>query len=234
LSNLLLRRGVNASKRVVSAVVVDSATLGLGAHYMNLPSGPSYASTPSSSAMAPGSATVDLRAKIRMTDWTPAGNQFVLAKWNSGPDTQYGMHVDSAGKVNGTFYRAGAVFTGAASSVATGITDATDRWIRTVLNPTAGTIDYYTSADASSWTALGTQQAPGAGAVQTPGTPQPLTAGSLGSGGGTLIGRIYAVHLLIGGATVAAVDFSTQAAAATSFAGLTAETWTIQGSATII
>lgn len=234
MTNFLLRHTVNSRRRSSSGIVIDSSTLGLGAHYMNQPSGPSYASTPAQAGFAPASLSIDLQTKVRMTTWTPSGNQFLLANWNAGADTRYAMFIDNAGKLNAAWYRSGAVFTGSASTIATGFTNGTDHWVRALINPATGTINYYTSTDATSWTALGTQVTATAGAVQTPGTAQPLTTGATAGGAGTMIGRVYAAHLLIGGVSLAAVDFSTQTTGATSFIGATGETWTLQGSASIV
>jgi hypothetical protein len=207
------------------------------ANYLSIPTAGYHVSTPDKAAFQPGLSTVDLRAKVAMTDWTPAGNAFMLAKW--GAVTEYGMFVSAGGNLNGAWNNAAGVGQFCVSTVATGVTDGATKWIRALLAPAAGTCDFFLSDDGSAWAALGTQvTGKTTTAIIVPGTPAALRAGETEAGAGQWAGassKIFRVQMLINSVLVSDMDFSLQTLGAnnTTFVATTGETWTIANSAVI-
>ena len=128
--------------------------------YLALPGGSgNYASAPDASALRV-TGDIDLRVKVALADWTPGAFCSLLSKYTSGAGTRgYYFWVNTNGTLNFAASSTGAsVDLAIGSSVANGITDGTTRWVRTTRDATSGTVKFYTSADGSSWTQLGTDR----------------------------------------------------------------------------
>lgn len=101
-------------------------------------------------------AVIDVRAKIRMDDWTPASIATVVAReGGSGLRSWYFGVAPTSGKL--AFYYSAdgtGLVTDRLSSVAPTVADGAVLWIRAVFTPST-TLKYYTSSDGNTWTQLG-------------------------------------------------------------------------------
>ena len=104
---------------------------------------------------------IDIRVRVALDDWTPAANLALISKWNTnGNQRSYDLRVQTTGVLQFLWSTDGSVASQAVSTVATGLTDGTVKWIRVTfdVNNGAGGNDakFYTSDDAVTWTQLGT------------------------------------------------------------------------------
>jgi hypothetical protein len=104
---------------------------------------------------------IDIRVRVALDDWTPAANLALISKWNTnGNQRSYDLRVQTTGVLQFLWSTDGSVASQALSTVATGLTDGTVKWIRVTfdVNNGAGGNDakFYTSDDAVTWTQLGT------------------------------------------------------------------------------
>ena len=180
---------------------------------------------------------IDLRARIAADDWTPAAEDYVIAKYTTtGNQRSYALTIDTTGVLVFRWSNDGTAALSASSTAATGFTDGTTHWIRATLdvdNGAAGkTVTFYTSEDGVTWTQLGT-------AVTTGGTTSIFAGtGVLEIGGrdaGTaelFAGKFFRGQVLSGiaGTSVAAPIASTST---NSVGDATPLTWTVNGTAYI-
>ena len=129
------------------------------ANYLYLPGVASnYASTPDSAALSI-TGDIDLRAKIALDDYTSVNNQGIVGKW-SGGNRSYFLQVNSDGTLAFRFSADGSTLITRNSTVATGITDGTVKWIRATLDVDNGAsgndVKFFLSDDGTNWTQLGT------------------------------------------------------------------------------
>lgn len=152
--------------------------------------------------------TIDLRARIRATDYTPAADDFILG--GSGA-AALGMRRKTDGTV--TYRSTGTSNITANSTAALPATDdETDLWVRMLHDLDADTVTIFTSTDdtndhtAVSWTQLGDVVAV---ADTTADGLVRLEAGDIsGAGGFPYDGRLYAAAWLEDGAIFAAPVFA--------------------------
>ena len=176
---------------------------------------------------------IDLRAYVAMDDWTPAAASMLLSKWNFGTQKSYRMFITSAGTVQLDWTSDGSTDLSAISTVATGVTDGSAKWVRATLDVDNGAsgrdIKFWTSDDGSTWTQLGT--------TVTQAGVTSIFAGTMDLGIGATVGtsantaaKVYRAQVLdgIGGTAILNVDTSViTSGAATSFTALTGQTVTI-------
>lgn len=194
-----------------------------------------YASTPDSAAVSI-TGDIDIRIKLSMADWTPAASKVLLAK-----GTSYQLAVLSSGFSGMLYFMSNAGTNEAISSVATGVTDGTTKWVRAARVSATGTVTFYTSSDydpsaeTGTWTQLGTSQASGAAAI--PDGSQSVTLGAAVDGTSAVSGDIQYAEIRSGidGTVVAKFDPATVEIAGTrdpnTVVASTGETWTVAGSA---
>lgn len=145
--SFLLGGNARASNPVSSYIASDGVVLpGLAGEYPNTPDAAALDIT----------GDIDIRAKVTMTDWTPAGSQQAIISKLDGGNNGYQLEVKTDGKLR--FYGGG----NAESSVATGIADGTTKWVRATLDVDNGaggrTFEFFLSDDGVTWTQLGTSQ----------------------------------------------------------------------------
>lgn len=137
-----------------------------GTNYLSLPgTAGNYVSTPDHARLDITS-SIDVRAKLSMPDWTPAGSMTVIGKSQVVGQISFRMFVVSNGTI---FYVASVDGTAntyiANSTEATGFTDGTTHWIKVTHNTTTGDIKFYTSENGTDWTQLGDTISQGSGAI---------------------------------------------------------------------
>lgn len=165
---------------------------------------------------------IDLRVQCALTNWTPAAVHALLAKWDGTTQLSYNLYVDTAGKLNLVWSANGTATVGATSSVATGITNGTVKWVRATLavaNPYQ--VKFYTSDDGVTWTQLGTTVNGGAGTSIFDSTAR-VTVGAQGNLGDAAMstGKFYQARVLSGiaGTAKANPDFTSVQPTVASFA----------------
>ena len=142
----------------------------------------------------------DLRVRLAATDWTPAGNKRIVAKFETSPTNGYKLNLTSGGDLEYITDNAG-TFEILTSSVPVPFTDGDVGWIRVALVGT--TLTFYTSTDTTDdpddvvWTQLGVTRT----TTQDPATgDNDFYIGRAGSGDtNQWAGAIYRVWFDIGG-----------------------------------
>jgi len=211
--------------------------------YLNATAG-NYFSTPDSAAVSV-TEDIDIRVCVAMADWTPASTANIIGRFDSNNDQRsYALFLSSDGKLNFWTTTNGQVgtYVQAASTVATGISDLSQKWIRVTRDVDNGASGndtaFYLSDDGVTWTQLGTTVTI-AGATSIFDGSAPVSLGcTLLAGAGSIAniaGRIYRAQIYdgIGGTLVA--DFNPALyTSGTTFTASTGEVWTINGGAHIV
>lgn len=205
--------------------------------YLSVPgSAGEYASTPDTAANSITS-DIDIRVFLAMTDWTPASQQTLLAKWNTG-NRAYMLRMGTTGRPIFSWSPDGTAISRTATT-GTGFTDGTAHWVRATWDANDGAgndiVVFYTSEDGVTWTQLGASviTASGGGTIVDANTPVELGA----SNGGTiepLAGRIYKAQVFNGINGTLVLEFNAGQASVSgtgvTVRGTTGETWTVAGS----
>lgn len=178
---------------------------------------------------------IDLRARVKLLDWTPAAITGIIEKWASGTNQRsYALALTTTGALRfrlSTDGLAGTIVE-ATSSVAVGATDNTFKSVRVAR--VGSTVTFYTSDDVdletATWVQLGTTQT--AAGTLFNGTAA-LTLGSA-EAGAAINGVIFSVVVKnSAGTTVANPIYTSQAAGTTSFTDAAGRVWTLVGNANI-
>lgn len=173
---------------------------------------------------------IDIRTWIAMDDWTPASSQGIMGKGSS-----YFVWVLSTGIIRFYWSADGTNLLSADSTVATGITDGTAKWIRVTLDVNNGAsgrdIKFWLSNDNVTYTQLGTTVTQ-AGVTSIFAGTEVLEIGTTYSI--HLAGKVYRTQIysdITGTTKVLDVDTSViTTGAATSFTAVTGQTVTINRS----
>jgi len=211
-----------------------------GAEGLVLPGGASdYASTPDS-GWVPGQ-ELDLRARLKLTDWTPAAAGVIFAQTDATfAQASVFWGVTSAGEFSLTWFTAaGAV--GSATSSAHGFVDGSVHYVRATLDVNAGgglfAVKFYeTFDDGASWVQIGSTVTGPATAVPRNST-QAYTIGS-SLAGFPIAGTVYNVEL--GVVSIGTVNASIRFTDGQSFIGgassgtdSAGNVWTLNGAAAL-
>lgn len=102
---------------------------------------------------------ITLVAKITPLDWTPTANSVICGKWTGMGSWSYLFVLETGGILRFNWTTDGNTINAAASTAATGFTDATTHWVAVTFdvdNGAAGrTARFWTSSDGVSWSQLG-------------------------------------------------------------------------------
>jgi hypothetical protein len=217
--------------------------------YLLLPTEGSYASTPDSANLSI-TGDIDLRVDVRIGDWTPPEPRVLASKWaTSGNQRSWLLRLETSGVLTFFWSNNGTAENFHSSSVAP-TPDAYGRLaVRVTLdvdNGAAGrTMRFYTAPTiGGSFTQLGSDQT-SAGVTSIFDSTAVVALGGIGTTGGVLgastdwLGRILAMELYqgIAGTIRADVDLDDEEATGSdgsSFADGQANTWTLQGDASIV
>lgn len=178
---------------------------------------------------------IDIRARIAADDWTPAAEDYIIAKYTTtGNQRSYALTIDTTGVLNLRWSNDGTAALSTASTVATGFTDGSTHWIRATMDVDDGggnkVTNFYTSEDGSTWTQLGATVT-AAGTTSIFASTAVLEIGSSTAGTASqFAGKFFQGSVLsgIGGTSVAAPIAS---AASGTVTDATPRTWTLQGTA---
>lgn len=187
-----------------------------------------FASAPDSAALDI-TGDIDIRVKVALDDWTPQFTNVLISKSFGNVDRAYNFYVGTTGTLAIQWSSDGGttnLFT-AISTIATGFTDGSTKWVRVTLDVDNGAsgrdIKFYTSDDGTNWTQLGNTVTQ-AGTTSIFASAALLQIGVRGAGGVATAsadfanGTFYRAQVLngIGGTTAFDADFS--AVPADSFA----------------
>lgn len=198
-----------------------------------------YVSTPDSVAVSI-TGDIDIRMAISLADWTPAGLGYVVSKYAGAGSRSWLFGVAADGtlqyewSVDGT-----ALETARNSSVATGIADGSQSWIRVTHDVDNGsgqnTVRFFLSGDGSTWTQLGTDSV-AAGTTSIFDSAAAIEFPGFSNGAGGLPATVYGVQLRNGidGTLVANFDPKAAGRGRTTVLGSTGEVWTLNGTAALI
>jgi hypothetical protein len=183
---------------------------------------------------------IDLRCKVQMDDWTPAGSQTFIAKRDPvGGAESFHFRITSAGLLNLLWTADGITFINIASTVATGVTDGATKWVRATLDVDNGLVGndvkFYLSDDGITYTQLGATVTT-ALVTSIFDSARALTIGARASTGDeTLAGYIYKAEVYSGIAGTLVASFDAQSAPITTnrlpaTVVQSGRTWTLNGS----
>lgn len=206
------QRGSNATAADTNDPQVLSHT---GTNYLYLSGVANNVATAPSSAPLNITSDIDLRAYIAMDDWTPSGEGHVVGKYTESGGG-YVLSVLTTGTLVLRWVAPGGVNLSATSSVATGLTDGSAKWIRATLDADNGASGYsvvfYLSDDGSTWTQLGTTVT-SAGTTSITTTTAALAMGAYATAPSIRLvaGKFYQAQVLngIGGTVVFDANFTT-------------------------
>lgn len=181
---------------------------------------------------------IDVRARVAPSTWTPASQQYVLAKWTTTANQRsYALILDTTGvlilqwSVDGT-----AVTSKSSTANLSSLAANATKWIRATLDvdngATGNTVVFYTSDDGSTWTQLGNSVVT-AGVTSIFSSSAPLEIGShTGGTAGNFNGKFFRGSVLSGisGTPVAQPISSASSNAVTDTTPLT---WTVNGTAAV-
>lgn len=195
-----------------------------------------YASTPDAASLDIVG-DIDLRVRVNMDDWTPAAESTLIAKYTAtGNQRSYALAITATGALIFRWSEDGTVEKTETSSAVNTFTNGTTHWVRATMDVNNGAgdaaVDFYTSEDGSTWTALGAQQLNGATTSIFASTAV-LELGSQTAGTvNRTAGKIYRAQVLSGiaGTAVASPIASVSSNTVTDATPLT---WTVQGTAFI-
>lgn len=214
-----------------------------GPHYLDVPSG-GGASTPDQPRLLPGGKVIDVRMKVAPDVWD-TGTSWVLIDSSDWGNTngRWMIYI-----YNDTSFhnRLTAVWHNAANvnqvadigdlSTLIGVTNGVAVWLRVVMDPTAGTFDFYSSPDGAQWLQMASQQTGfTTTGVNATGTPPGVMLGQTSAFGGLpMVGKFYAAQVVIGTDRVLDVDWQKEPIGTGPWQGYTGETWTRAGTSTVI
>jgi hypothetical protein len=123
-----------------------------------------YASSPNAAPLQI-TGDIDLRCKVALDDWTPSTENDLIAKEVTSTTRAYRFYVLPSGVLGILVSFNGTDQITAQSSVATGITDGSTKWVRATRVASTGLVRFFLSDDGTSWTQLGTDQSTTAGSI---------------------------------------------------------------------
>jgi hypothetical protein len=123
-----------------------------------------YASTPNATPLQI-TGDIDLRCKVALDDWTPSTENDLIAKEVTTIVRAYRFYVLPSGVLGILVSFNGTDQIAAQSSVVTGITDGSTKWVRATRVASTGLVRFFLSDDGTSWTQLGTDQSTTAGNI---------------------------------------------------------------------
>ncbi len=199
-------------------------------------------------AVAPDNAAIDIVgdidiiAKAAANDWTPALDRVFISKFETTDNQRswrFGL-VATTGRLRLVYSVNGTAEITSSSTVSPVVVDGADLWVRVTVDVDDGggnhVVTFYTSADGSIWTMLGTAVTT-AGVIALYSSTAALAVGGYSTGAlGTFDGKIYYTEVKSGiaGTSVAKFDARTARSGALNlFSSSTGETYRMYGGAAI-
>lgn len=209
-----------------------------GTDYVYLPGvAGNYLSVPDEAALDI-TGDIDIRVHVALDDWTPAAQQVLSGKYGSGATTRsFNLQLSAGGLPTFVWVTAAQTTRSAGATAYPAVADGADLWLRATLDVDNGSSQYevkfYTSADGSSWTQLGSTVTGSTGVTDIQATSEPVLVGAYATGSLPAAGKFYRTIIKNGidGTTVLDVDTSViTSGSAASFTAVTGQTVTINRS----
>jgi hypothetical protein len=195
-----------------------------------------YLSVPDEAALDI-TADLDLRAYAALDDWASGVVQPLVSKFTAtGSQRSYQLRINTNGTVQFRWSANGSVISTATSTVATGLSAGSAKWVRATIEVDDGggnrQVEFFLSDNGVTWAKLGATVTGAATSIFS--SSAIVEIGTQAAGTDTpSAGKIYRAQILdgIGGTVVLDVDTSViTSGAATSFTALTGQTVTINRS----
>jgi hypothetical protein len=204
-------------------------------NYLHVPGvNANFASTPSIAALS-GPSALDIKMLIAANDYTPSARYSLWGQYDgAGNQRSWLFQINTDGTFRFLMSADGTAgpLTDVSSSVASGISDGSKKWVRVTWETPSGDVKFYLSDNGNTWTQLGTTQS---GRTSAPfASSAVVTVGGVSSvGGEPFAGRLFVgtVSNGIDGPVVARFDPNRANANSSSFVADTGETWTINRTA---
>jgi hypothetical protein len=155
-----------------------------------------YISAPDSAALSI-TGDIDIRAKVALSDWSPAADNGLVAKVESGTTRSYRLVVLPSGLLLLEVSLNGTTFVSQAADTPVPFTDGTTGWVRGTRNAATGEVRYYTSTDGTAWTQLGAARTTAAGSIFDSTSRLELGSSFFGAGQ-SLSGSLYRAQIYSG------------------------------------
>jgi len=143
---------------------------------------------------------IDIRVKMRMSDWTPAVDNTILGKSEGVDSHGWYVFINTSGQLSFAYSVDGSNVISMNVATATGFADGQDGWCRWVWTPDTGggnkTLSTYKSIDGVTWTQLGiTTTSAGAVVLFNNATTPYSCGGTYGESAPPQVLRIYEVEI---------------------------------------
>ena len=180
---------------------------------------------------------IDIRIRVSLDNWnTPSTTQRLIGKYGAEGNRSFLLNYTNTSTLQLIWYSTAITQHIAASTVPVSVADGSPKWLRATVrvnNGAGGTnVDFYTSDNGTSWTALGTTVTIAA-ITGFYGSTAPIEIGDISATSSPMSGKIHNVEVSngINGVPVLKIDTSQiQSGSATSFSALTGHTVTINRS----
>lgn len=201
--------------------------------YLSLPGvAGAYASTPDSAAVSVAG-DLDIRVKLAAVDWTPVAAGRVISKWRALESWLLFLNIN--GSLSFYISTDGTNQFSANSSILTGVVDGSAKWLRVKRVLSTGVVTFETSDDGLTWASAGGGAAIAAG-VPVFDSADPIELGS-DVDAQYFSGKVFYAEVRdgINGLIVAQFDPKrAERTGSTSFVARTGETWTVNGTASLV
>lgn len=201
-----------------------------------------HASTPDSAALSV-TGNIDIRVRVTLDNWTPAGIGALLSKWlSTGNQLSYTFQINTAGNLRLAASTDGSTFATQSSSVSlttlAPVNGVTVLWLRATRRSSDGRVQFFTASGAltnpssGDWTQLGIDRTDTVGAIFD--STADVYVGATSEGATTTAGKFYRAIIysdLTETTKVLDADFTTKAILANTFTegSANAATVTING-----
>lgn len=200
-------------------------------NYLDVPTA-SGATTPNQAGLAAGTGTLDLRIEMAPNSWANGAFQAIISQDPNGSGSRFWWGITASGTFEYDFSSIGGNWINNCASP--GFTNGTSHGIRSLHNIGAGTQDFYSSSDFSSWTPIQSQVTGlSTSGMATAGTPPVVRIGT-DVYAEPMVGKITKVQVIVGGVTILDWDITTATPGSGPWVATTGETWTALGTATVI
>lgn len=179
---------------------------------------------------------IDVRARVALEDWTPQTENVIMSKAASAGQRSWYLSVTTDGRLRFSWSSDGTNWITRDSTVATGLTDGSVKWIRATLDVDNGgaqnEVTFFLSDDNVTYTTLGSVVS-GSGVTSIFSSTSPVEIGSVGGGTSPMTGKLFRamVYQEIGGTVRADIDINTNVQ--TEQGNVSSFTATVGGTVTI-
>lgn len=206
-------------------------------NYLDVPSG-SSASAPNVAAYNGTQGPFEFIASVAPTTWTPGGALFPTLLGSiaqPGKVDRHSIYINPSGQIEHYWQNASPATIFAQSTAVVPFGAGARGWVRTTLDLAAGTCDFATSTDGSSWSALGTQVTGiSTSPLSSAGAGADYRIGFDNSANDNFTGKIYRSKFSANGVVLYDMDWTTATVGTGPWVGADGLTWTRTGTASVV